>query len=424
MQMGHLNVFMPYEHKPLHHEDQLTRAFLILVRTVKMIEASFLELLATRMEEAGIQTRPKTLTQEPGGLESVETQAWSTTKTRLASESGRLVSVVITDERLDPKHRVERTTRVGVYDGFLKFRPDWVFVVENKPDHKNIWPEQLSSAFNENYEVEPVPVVLTWREIISRLSLLTENGLVQDVAAALLNDFLEFVRSVFPELNPYDRFRLCKGNLYLLDQRCLAIMRQTKLGPVEYHRGWHYSIRLQEKPGIKEIALYASAKPGGGWEIVLVLDPGDTMSQARAMYASIQEDKIASLHASGWSVRPNFHLAYRSSNLHSGDTRIGTEAYIRYWQNAVGQGELRQLPRSDWDKWFGRWQAQGLMTASDLEQIRESIVATRRPTLNVCPGLSFLYTWDSDLAVAIDDRGDMAFARELKAKIADATACW
>ena len=33
--MDHLNIFNPYENKPLNHEDQLTRALLILVKNSK-----------------------------------------------------------------------------------------------------------------------------------------------------------------------------------------------------------------------------------------------------------------------------------------------------------------------------------------------------------------------------------------------------
>jgi len=402
----------------------LTRAFLILVRSVKIIEAMFLELLATQMAKSGIENRPALLSEGIGGLEVIETQVWSSTKARLESESGRLVSVIITDERLDMTHRVERTERIAVYDGFLKFKPNWVFVVENKLDHTNVWPPQLSSAFSENYEVEPIPVVITWRDIISRLSLLTENGLVQDAGSTLVDDFLEFVGSEFPELNPYDRFRVCKANLYLLERRCVAIMRQTKLGPVEYHKGWHYSIRLEDKPGIKEVTLYPKTNKSSGWEILLSLNPGDTISQARALYTSIHADKVSSLQAHGWSVSPNFHFAYKSSGLLWMNTRIGVGDYIEYWQDAVRKGELRQISRNDWDNQFGKWQADGLITASDRENIRESIESKLYPTLNVCPGLTFRYTWDSELAVQIDDQSDTAFKRELESKIADALATW
>ena len=54
MQTGHLNIFVPYENKSLHHEDQLTRAFLILLRSIKLVEQLFIELLRDRMRSSGI----------------------------------------------------------------------------------------------------------------------------------------------------------------------------------------------------------------------------------------------------------------------------------------------------------------------------------------------------------------------------------
>lgn len=145
MQTGHLNVFVPYENKPLHHEDQLTRAFLILLRSVKLVEHLFIELLRERMIQSGISMLPPSLTTEVGGVESVESQVWSSTKERLKGESGRLVSVILTDNLIKPEHRVERSARLAVYDGFLRLKPNWVVVLENKPAHGNIWVEQLSS---------------------------------------------------------------------------------------------------------------------------------------------------------------------------------------------------------------------------------------------------------------------------------------
>lgn len=422
MESSHLNVFIPYPDKPLSHEDQLTRAFLILVRSVKQVEALLLAVLRRHMTAAGIDNVPDELDEAPGGLESVETQVWSTTKERLTGETGRLVSVVITDERLEAEHRVERTPRVAVYDGFVKFKPDWVFVIENKPDHRNVWLEQLSSAFNENYEIEPNPVMLTWSEIIKRLGMLATNGLLQDAGTSLVDDFLAYVSAYFPGLNPYDRFRLCNANKDLLERRCVAIMSEAGLGPVEYHRGWHHSIRLVGKDGIKEVALYPEVESTGTWEIRLDLHPADTMSQARALYSSIDAERVRQLKAAAWSVLPNFHLAYRSSNLYGAMTTLSTEEYIEYWKMEVKTERLRQIARPEWESSFGKWLRGKIISQGDLEKIEAAIVPTKIPTLNVCPGLSLGYRWSGEQAVALDDM--KAFVSEVKAKIDEATGIW
>jgi hypothetical protein len=224
----------------------------------------------------------------------------------------------------------------------------------------------------------------------------------------------------------YHRLRLCEDDPRLLDQWCLTIMRQTKLGDVVPHRRKRDTIRLEGKPGVKEVLLYPNFKPDGRWEIVLALNPGNTMCQARAVYESVQVDRIAALQDSGWSVSPDFHFAFSSSNLCKAKAKghLSAQQYIQYWQDRVRQRQLRQIPRSDWDKWFAEWQAKGVMSTSEVENIREFVMSRAYSSLNVCPGLTFSYTWDGELAVAIDDQADTAFAEELATKIADATAAW
>jgi len=420
----HLNVFIPYESKPLNHEDQLTRAFLILIRSIKLVEASFLELVASAMEIEGIKNRPATLSQQIGGLDSVETQVWSSTKTRLSTESGRLVSTIITDHKLNIKHRVERNKRNAVYDGFLKFKPDWVFVVENKPSHANVWVEQLSSAFNENYEIEPKPIILTWGDIIAKLSLLVSNSLVQGSSRVLLEDFLTYVAEFFPELNPFDKFRLCKGNMTLLERRCVAIMEGTALGAVEYHRAWHYSIRLENKSGVKEVALYPKSELNGSWALCLDIYTGDTLSQARSFYASVDSTKVTPLIDFGWSIKPNFHVAFRSSNLHWAETRIEVLEYINYWKTKVAKNALNQIPRAKWQEYFDQLLKDGIISSDDVTTINGYYKNTRYPSLNICPGFRFHFKWDGDVAMALDDKNSSSFTNELKSKINTVLQCW
>ncbi|MCX7008110.1 MAG: hypothetical protein NTY53_12830, partial [Kiritimatiellaeota bacterium] len=385
MDAGHLNIFVPYTNKPLAHEDQLTRAFLILVRSVRVVEAMLLELLVNRMAESGIDERPALMTTAPGGLETIETQVWSTTKARLEGETGRVISVMITDSKLKPEHCVKRTERVAVYDGFVKYKPNWVFVIENKPDKHNVWWEQLSSSFNANYEVEKTPLVLTWSEILGRLNALRDNALLYDAAEVIVGDFLAFVWEYFPELNAYASFKGCKGNKFLLSRRCMQIMAEAELGTVEYHRGWYHSIRMVHKPGIKEVALYPDVTDSDTWKILLDLHPGDTMEQARSLFATIDSDKVALLGEQGWIIEPNFHLAYRSSNLHWGETRLSAVDYIAYWKRQVAERRLRQILREEWQSRWQEWWTDGIISERDIDQINAHIASTKIPKLNVCP---------------------------------------
>lgn len=49
---------------------------------------------------------------------------------------------------------------------------------------------------------------MNWSEVIRCLGLLITNGLLQDAGRSLVEDFLAYVAEYFPELNPYNSFRL------------------------------------------------------------------------------------------------------------------------------------------------------------------------------------------------------------------------
>ncbi|WP_353892465.1 hypothetical protein PRVXH_001811 [Proteinivorax hydrogeniformans] len=421
--MDYLNIFIPYKNKPLHHEDQLTRAFLILIKTVKLVEVLFLEVVIDEMQKNQTNLIPKGLMHQSGGLDTIETQVRSTTKGRLEGEKGRLVSIVITDERLDREHKVERTDREGVYDGFIKYKPDWVFVIENKPDHKNIWLEQLNSRFNENYEIEEKPIVLTWKEIITKLSLLIENNLINNADLSIVSDFLDYVSEFFPELNPYDRFELCKDNKYLLDRRCIEIMKETELGVVDYHRGWHHYIHLDNKPGVKEVAVHASVLENNGWSINLLIYPGDTMSQSRDFYSTLSVDKVLDL-ANKWEVLPNFHFAFRSSNLLWTSVSASLYSYLTFWKNEVLNNNLKQRNRTDWGEYFNLLEKNKMLNDNDLTAINEKIIKTKMQKLNICPGVAFKYTWSKEEAIGIDNKSPGAFKSELLRRIKEVLSTW
>jgi hypothetical protein len=295
-------------------------------------------------------------------------------------------------------------------------------VLENKPAHGNIWVEQLSSAFNEDFEIEPIPVVMNWSEVIRRLGLLITNGFLQDAGRSLVEDFLAYVAEYFPELNPYNSFRLCGDRSYLLEKRCMAIMDEASFGPVEYHRGWHYSIRLSSKPGVKEVSLHPNNEGDSPWPIQLDIHPGDTMNQARALFSSIDVQSLTKLESNGWSVLPNFHISFRSSNLYWCQSKISLGDYVDHWVREVAANELKQVARTDWPNYFTGLQAKGVITSQDAQQIDKLLSPTAMSTINICPGISFRYSWNHDDAIRLEETG--TFTRTFANKVQEVLATW
>jgi hypothetical protein len=420
VESGHLNVFNPYQDKPLHHEDQLTRAFLILMRSSAQIRALFLELVCEEMRKEGVDGIPPPLHNSSDGNFAIETQVKSTTKENLTGESGRLVSILISDSRLLPEHRVERNDRKAVYDGFIKYGADWAFVIENKPNHKNAWMEQLSSRFHHKYEIEPTPIKLVWAEIMKRLNILSKNDLINGTAKVLVADFLDFTASHFPEICPFDKLSLCEGDIGRLTRRCNAIMQETNLGRVKYHRNWYHSIRFTEKEGLEEIALYPFSEKGTHWKVGLELHPGDTMNQAREFYKSLGVSELHELQKNGWFLETNFHVAYQATNLHYG-AKVEIGEYVGFWKNEVQNNLLNQIPRAEWQGKFEQWQGAGIISDKDLVEL-EQLKESKRQVLNVCPGLSFFFTWSSSEAMGMDDKNE--FVSAVQEKINEVLSLW
>ena len=419
--MDHLNIFYPYESKPLYHEDQLTRGLLILMR-LKQVEMIIFDLIITEMEKSDCEQIPSRLTELKGGIELLKTQVRSTARDEVSKQTGRLVSVLLTDKKLTTDHRVERTERIPVYDGLVHFDPGWIFIFENKPRHKDVWFEQLSAAFDESLEIERKPIILRWQDVIKRISLLIENNLVTEDAKIIIQDFLDFVSDKFSALNPYDKFGLCKGDEFLLTQRCISIMEDSELGKVDYHRGWKNRIELERIEAVKEIAIYPNILPNKDWQIWLDIYPGDTMNQARFFYNNLNKVKLLKLLNKEWELNPHFHISFRSSHLYWSDSSVDLERYLDFWQKKVFSNELNQVAQSDWQNYFINLKKIGIISKTDYEEIRSRFFETKMQVLNICPGIICRYKWDSSEVIPLDDKNE--FVKEFKKKIIECFNTW
>jgi len=203
---------------------------------------------------------------------------------------------------------------------------------------------------------------------------------------------------------------------------CVAIMVEASLGSVEYHRGWHYSIRLSNKPGVKEVSLHPNNGSDGPWPIQLDMCPGDTMNQARALFSSINVHSLAGLENNGWSVIPNFHISFRSSNLYWCKSAISLVDYVGYWAREVAAKGLKQVARTDWPAYFAGLQAKGMITLQDAQQIDNRLSSTAMSTINICPGISFQYSWSRDDAIRLEEAD--TFISAFVDKVQEVLATW
>src|SRR5688572_16919839 len=112
--MNHLNYFFPYDRKNNDHEDQLTRAFLVLVRHVSLAEALFIDLVRAAQIGRCAITPLAPLAMLGRGPSTVDSQVSS-----IPESTDHLISVLLTDEKWHPKAPIEISPRVARYDGLV-----------------------------------------------------------------------------------------------------------------------------------------------------------------------------------------------------------------------------------------------------------------------------------------------------------------
>jgi hypothetical protein len=142
--MNHLNYFFPYQSKEDYHEDQLTRAFMVVLKHSPLIANVFYDMCKQKYDETNNEPSLKL-----PHLSSLVTEQWefNTQKSNPLIETRQLVSVLITDQSLQSNNGgVARSDRSARYDGVITMGAELTMIIENKPSSYNVWFDQLSPS--------------------------------------------------------------------------------------------------------------------------------------------------------------------------------------------------------------------------------------------------------------------------------------
>lgn len=411
---NYLNVFNSFKSKSNYHEDELTRTFLSILKNIPIIQAMFIDMIRDEMIEKKCEEIIPSITKQDSQISYISTQISNTNSIFSSINGRRVVSIVISDDKLYTDIKVVNSERSARYDGVIIYDPSWVLIVENKPSAKNIWPEQLNPNINSNLEdveIEQEVISLSWRVLLENLGKLINKGALVGLEKTLVEDFLQFVDMQFPQLNSYTNLALCKDNKYLLEKRCIAIMEEINIGEVKYHRGGSYHIQI-DNYSVRQIALSPKFN-GDDWEIMLHIYPGDSMSQARTLYNSININKLLDMIDENCTIQPNMHFAFRASNLLWTEVGLSTKDYIEYWTK--DENTLKQIQRSDFKEYFCNLNQDGILSELDLDIIDDKIMSKGYPNLNICPGIAIKYKWSKEESINLDMKSK--FSETIKSKI-------
>lgn len=394
-------MFNAYKSKSNAHEDELTRSFLILIKNIPMLQMIFFDMIKNEMREDDLSS----IICDDLFVESVFTQLSNNNEvfTTGILDGRSLISVIISDDKLESSEPIKNSDRKARYDGVIFCKPGWVFIIENKPSRNNIWLGQLNPNMN-NREISIIqkPCCLSWRKIITRINLLIANDMIYGVEKALTEDFIEYVDEKYKVINPYTNFSVCKDDKYLLDKRCILAMNSLKVNSVTnnvlYHKGYKYYVP-SGKSTIKEIALDSTFN-GTDWSIDLWMYVGDSMNSARESFKKLNINKLNKLRTNGFTISKNFHVSYRSCNLLWFTGGLSTEEYLTYWIQNIGN--LRQAKRIEFESIFLDLEKSKLILDTDQTILKEKILSKNYDKLNICPGFLIKYTWSSQKAINLD----------------------
>ncbi len=416
--MDRTNYFGGFDSKPAHYEDNLTRAFLALLRLVPPVQAAFIDAVREVQLERGDRSVVPPRTEPGADLRGVWTQTGA-----LHAGEGRLLSILLSSEDWEAEAPVGASDRGAVYDGVIHYGEGWILVVENKP-YGDVREAQLSPNLGnaEGIEVEPRPVVVVWEGLIARLHGLLEGGWLGATQTLLVGDFLSYVKSEFKWLNPYPTLAACGNDLALLNHRCVAIMEELAPGRVDYHQGWRHYMRVPELEAARYVALSVeetAGEDGAGWGLVLEIHPGDTVSQARSFYRSVDVTALGPLLES-WSGSSNLHFSHINKHLHWCRARKRVVPFVTFWLEH--QGWIRNVKEEEFAELSALLDQHGLTDGHDRREFERLFVDSKRSSVNVCPGISLTYRWTGAEAVRLDREGRLVTGVE--ERIRQAVRTW
>lgn len=402
--MLRLNYFEPFQSKSSGHEDQLTRAYLVVLRFSPTALLMFYELISR-----GSNKLP------PISEVQLDNIQFDTQKTNIEKYlASKVLSVLLTDKQFKLEQKVENSEREARYDGIIRFSDELLIIIENKPKSINVWEDQLSPNLkNQSNEIELISevVLVEWKEIIGTLNSLVSMHSISGSERMMITDFLDYVNRHFSFLNPYDNLALCKNDYHLINQRLESILEQISAnGEVGYQPKWRSFYLETGLEGIRMVVFGVEMlESENKYNLQVGFYFGDTQHQSRKFYESnIPYQKIEDLKSLNWTSRPNFHISYMQAQVVGFNTPNGkSRDYYEYWLN--NQNEIYQRKQEDLSNCLEKLSDLDIIKfdAEKRKEVNDKVLETNRDRLNLCPGFVLTYSINSNDAIEMDNKKEL-----------------
>jgi hypothetical protein len=417
----HLNVFEPYRELGRAHEDQLTRAAMIVLRLVPMAREALLQAIGepsqSQLPDCVIDMQATNLV-DP----SEESAAGGEV------ERKRLVSVFLTPdtEPVDISPEITEIDRGQRFDGVLRFDPDLVVVLESKVCRR--WARRDGKRVAElnlggTHFAQRRTFVLRWHDLLESWWRLVELGVLAPAEQAIVSDVLSYAHQDFGQLLPYGTLRRVGADPVRRKWRLRSLLAEAS--GIDTERAGLVHVRLDTALGVSSLqraalevegaASDANGGVGSGERLTLHLWPGELKAQAEQLYAGGRAERLSELlrdlEAEHWRVQPQPLLGFRNAPVRTRvylTCKLDPAEYARRWQGEdwkrVGAHHRNHVREDLWPWLLER----GYASERDGERIEPFLRALGRRFAHLRPSMHVSRSWEWSEAERLDDEGLLA----------------
>ena len=382
---SHLNFFVPYENAAAWHENQLTRALLVVLRYSPMAHQAWLHLVAPGKHLHNLSKAEF----------AVQRQRVLGTDSEVPEGEAVLgISVWLAPDAVPVSTPIESSDRQQVLDGIVTYGTDLVVVIENKV----AWGGVTEQPHRINLHGSPVvfeekPRSVTWQHLLEVLSDLVERDLVSGAERLLISDFFDLVEEHFPLIGPYSTLARCGDKSFRVERRLDTILGEVVGTDVGKAKG------ARDLSGTAKIAMAWLGFTGD--KVCLRMYPGDTLTQSRALYGDRSAlNAVLALQSDGWHVKPNFHWGFMATGYAWAETPLQVENYCDYWADEIGA--TRELSRPEWETYWAKLESAKIVEAAGKKAFDAEFTRSQRQKAHPRPGLFCEYMWPLAEAQRLD----------------------
>jgi hypothetical protein len=405
----HLNVFEPYRELSRGHEDQLTRAAMIVLRLVPLARETLLRAIG---EPSQAQLPDCVVDMQATNLVDPSEENLGSGEV----ERGRLVSVFLTPdtEPFDLAEEVTDTEDNQRFDGVLRFDPDLVVVLESKVCRR--WARRNGHRvaelnLNGTRFAQRRTSVLRWHDLLESWWRLVELGVLGPAEQAIVKDVLSYAHQDFGQLLPFGTLRRVGKDPVRRKWRLRSLLREAT-GIVPERAGLVH-IRLDTALGVA--SLQRAALDIEEECLTLHLWPGELKAQAEQLYAGGRAESLCELLGEdgpgAWQVKPQPLLGFRNAPVRTRvylTCRLDPAEYARRWQGEdwkkVGAHHRNHILPELWPWLLER----GYASEPDRDRLDPFLHALGRRFAHLRPTIHVSRSWDWNEAERLDDESLLA----------------